>query len=101
MADLVWRSRGCRYLETEILKQGMETCTAPKAASSRALARAYMRDSQGPNLLSKLSRYERRLSRELSRCIRILELRAKSRRYAEARLAATLAKSKPCTSVIQ
>ena len=101
MADLSWRIRGCFALETEILNQGIEACATAKDTPGQALARAYMRDSKGPNLLTKLSRYESRLSSESSRCVRIMELRAKNRRYAEARIAATLAKRKPCTSVIQ
>ena len=100
MADLFWRIRGCFYLENEILKRGMEAC-GPKAAPDEALARTFMRESKGGGLLSKLSRYESRLSREQSRCIRVLELFAKNRKDAEARMAATLAKRKPYTSVIQ
>jgi len=100
MADLAWRIQGCFYLENEILTQGMEAC-GPKDDPGLALARAFMRESKGGGLLSKLSRYQSRLSSEFTRCIRILELRAKNRKYAEARMAATLAKRKPCTSVIQ
>jgi hypothetical protein len=100
MADLSWRISGCFYLENEILKRGMEAC-GPKDDPDQALARAFMRESKGGGLLSKLSRYESRLSREQSRCIRLWELFAKNRKYAEARIAATLAKRKPCTSVIQ
>jgi len=66
-----------------------------------ALGQAYRNDFRGPNLLDKLSRYQSRLSREFSRCLRILRLRAKNRRYAEARMAAQLLRHKPCTSVIQ
>jgi hypothetical protein len=101
MADLVWRTRGCFYLETEILKRGMQACATPNDTPGQELGRAYLRDIKGPNLLSKLSRYQSRLSREFSRCIRIMELGAKNRKYKEARIAATLAKSKPCTSVVQ
>jgi len=100
MADLSWRIRGCFALETEILSQSMEPCAGAQGAP-RAPARAHMRDAKGANLLDKLSTYESRLSREFSRCLRLLQLRAKNRKYAEARLAATLAKRKPCTSVIQ
>jgi len=103
MADLSWRIRGCFYLDTEILKQGMEAC-GPDVASDVALGRAFVRDFEGPNLLDKLSRYQSRLSKEFSRCLRLLRLSTKNRKYAEARTAATrdkLAKSKPCTSVIQ
>jgi len=104
MADLSWRIRGCFYLENEILKRGMETSGAPKDAADQALARVFLRESKGGGLLAKLSSYESRLSREQSRCIRLMALQAKNRKYAEARMAATLAKlakSKPCTSVIQ
>jgi hypothetical protein len=78
MADLSWRIRGCLYLEDEMLKS-----------------------KSGAALLSKLSRYQRRLAREQSRSIRVLGLFAKNRKYAEARMAATLLRRKPCTSVIQ
>jgi len=90
MADLSWRIRGCFYLENEILKQGMET-RGPQD----------MRKGKGGGLLSKLFRYQNRLEREQSRSIRVLELFAKNRKYAEARMAATLLRRKPCTSVIQ
>ena len=101
MADLSWRIRGCLYLETEILKRGMEACAGPDVTPDVALGQAYRNDFRGPNLLDKLSRYQSRLSREFSRCLRILRLRAKNRRYAEARMAAQLLRHKPCTSVIQ
>jgi hypothetical protein len=78
MADLSWRIRGCLYLEDEMLKS-----------------------KSGAALLSKLSRYQRRLAREQSRSIRVLGLFAKNRKYVEARMAATLLRRKPCTSVIQ
>ena len=90
MADLSWRIRGCFYLEDEMLKQEMEAC-GPKN----------MRKSKGGALLPKLSRYQSRIAREQSRSIRVLGLFAKNRKYAEARMAATLLRSKPCTSVIQ
>jgi len=99
MADLSWRIRGCFYLENEILKRGMEAC--PQEAPDQAMLRVFLRETKGGGLLSKLSRYESRLSREFSRCLRILELSAKNRKYAEARIAAELARHKPCTSVIQ
>ncbi|HXM42759.1 MAG TPA: hypothetical protein VN924_16020 [Bryobacteraceae bacterium] len=101
MADLSWRTSGCFALETEILRQGMAVCAHPQDTPDQSLAPAYIRDFEGADLLDKLSRYERRLSSELSRCIRVLELRAKNRKYAEARMADTLARHKPCTSVIQ
>jgi hypothetical protein len=101
MADVSCRIRGCFYLETEILKGNIKVCATPQDTPETALGRAYVRDFEGPNLLDKLSRYQSRLSSEFSRCIRILQLRAKNRRYAEARIAATLAKRKPCTSVVQ
>ena len=101
MADVTWRIRGCFYLETEILNRAMEASGAPP---DQAFARAFMRESGRGGLLPKLSRYESRLSREQSRCIRIMGLQAKSRKFAEARNAeslARLAKRKSCTSVIQ
>jgi hypothetical protein len=101
MADLACRLRGCLYLDTEILRQGMEACAAPDVTPDMAQGLAFIRDCEGPKLLDKLSRYHSRLSSEFSRCTRILRLHAKNRKYAEARVAATLAKSKPCTSVIQ
>jgi len=101
MAGLACCLRGCLYLETELLNQGMQACAAPDVPSEVALGRAYARDSEGPKLLEKLSRYHRRLSREFSRCVRILQLGAKNRKYAEARMANALLRHKPCTSVIQ
>ena len=77
MAGLACCLRGCLYLETELLNQGMQACAAPDVPSEVALGRAYARDSEGPKLLEKLSRYHRRLSREFSRCVRILQLGAK------------------------
>ena len=101
MADLSWRLRGCSYLETEISKRDMEACGAPKDAPGQALARVHKRKSNGRDQVATLSAYRSRLSREFSRCLRILELRAQRRKYAQASMAATLAKYKPCTSVIQ
>jgi hypothetical protein len=127
LADLFWRIRGCFYLENEILKRGMRAC-GPRDAPDQALARTFMRETQGGGLLSKLSRYERRLSKEQSRCIRVLELFAKNRQRVDPngpvnrakstrplpsrdrqgvvsprrlRTPAELAKLKTCTSVIQ
>jgi hypothetical protein len=101
MAEAACRLRGCAYLEAQILNQGMEACAAPNETPGMALGRAYIRDFEGPDLIDKLSRYRSRLSTGFTRCSRILRLAAKSRRFAEARIAATLAKCKPCTSVIQ
>lgn len=78
MAHLAWRIRGCGNLDIEIPG-----------------------DLRGPNLFDTLSRYHKRLSREFSRCTRILQLGAKNRQFAEARMAESLLRRKPCTSVIQ
>ena len=99
MADLSWRIRGCFYLETEILKRGMEA--HPKEEADAAMTRVFLRESTGSGLLSKLAKYESRLAKEQSRSIRLRELQAKNRKYAQARIAATLEKRKPCTSVVQ
>jgi len=101
MADLSCRIRGCYHLEGEILKGNIEVHANPQDTPEMALGRAYVRDFEGPDLLDKLSLYESRLSREFSRCIRILQRHATSRKRAEAMAAATLAKRKPCTSVVQ
>jgi len=101
MADLSCRMRGCFYLETEILKRDMEALAAPGDTPDMALGRAYIRDLEGPNLLDKLTRYQSRLQTEFSRCVHIMQRRATSRRRAEQMAAATLAKRKPCTSVVQ
>jgi hypothetical protein len=101
MADFACRLRGCLYLDTEILREGMEACAAPGVTPDMAHGLAFIRDCEGPKLLDKLSRYRTRLSSEFTRCVRALELHAKNRKFAEARMAAALAKSKPCTSVIQ
>jgi hypothetical protein len=87
MADAAIRQRGCAYLDTEILRQGMEACAGPGVTPDMALGRAYIRDFEGPNLLDKLSLYQSRLSKEFTRCLRLLQAAAKNR--------------KPCTSVIQ
>jgi hypothetical protein len=100
MAGLACRIRGCDYLEAEILNRNIEGFSA-QYAQETALARAFIRDFEGPNLLNKLSRYQSRLQTEFARCIRILTRHAASRRHAEEMAAATLAKRKPCTSVIQ
>jgi hypothetical protein len=78
MASLAWHVRGCTNLEPEILGE-----------------------REGPKLLETLGRYHKRLAKEFTRCARILELGAKNRKYAEARMADSLARRKPCTSVIQ
>lgn len=101
MADAASRLRGCGYLEAEIMNKDMEACAGPGVTPDIAQGLAFIRDFKGPKLLDKLSRYRGRLTSEFSRCTRILRLHAKNRKYAEARIAATLAKSKPCTSVIQ
>jgi hypothetical protein len=101
MAELSCRLRGCLYLDTELLTQGMEASAAPDVPSDMALARACQRDFEGPKLLEKLSRYESRLSGDLSSCARLLRLSAKSRKDAEHRMAEALLRHKPCTSVIQ
>ncbi len=61
MADLSWRIHGCYYLETEILKQGMEASGSPNDAPDQALARVFIRETRAGGLLSKLNRYESRL----------------------------------------
>jgi len=102
MADLSWRIRGCFYLENEILRRGMEAY--PHDEPDAAMTRVFLRESKGGGLLSKLATYETRLAKEQSRCIRVMSLQAKNRKYAAARMAAELArleKAKPCTSVIQ
>jgi hypothetical protein len=78
MAHVAWRIRGCQNLDPEILDE-----------------------REGPNRFETLGRYQRRLSREFSRCTRILEMGAKNRQFAEARMAESLLRRKPCTSVIQ
>lgn len=101
MAGLACRIRGCSCLEAEILKGNMQVPAAPRDTPEVALARAYLRDCLGPNLLDKLSRYESWLSREFSRCLRIMTSRLKSRESSEAAMADALARREPCTSVIQ
>ncbi len=100
LADLAWRIMGCFYLETEILRRGM-AAGGPKDDPGLAMARVFMRETQGGGLLSKLAKYKSRLETEESRCLRTMQLQAKNRRLKEARVAATLARYKPCTSVIQ
>jgi hypothetical protein len=104
LADLSWRIHGCFYLETEILKRGMEASRAPDDPPDQTLARVFIRETKAGGLLSKLNRYESRLSSEFSRCLRVMEMQAKNRKFAQARNAeslARLAKRKSCTSVIQ
>ena len=90
MADLECRIRGCHYLETEILKRGMEARGGPRVRTDETLGQ-----------LDELSRYQSQLSREFTRCVRILRLGAKKRQLKEARMATQLLRHKPCTSVIQ
>jgi hypothetical protein len=97
LADLFWRIQGCAWLDTEILRRGGQPYDT-----------VFLREIQSGGLLTKLAKYESRLVKEQSRCLRILELAAKNRKMAAARIAATnarmaasLAKRKPCTSVIQ
>lgn len=101
MADAAFRLDGCAYLEAEILNGNLERCKRPDETAQEALGRAFVLDCEGPNLLEKLSRYEKMLSRAFAQCSRTLHLRAKNRRMAEARMAQNLARLKPCTSVIQ
>ena len=101
MAELECRIRGCDYLEAEILNRNVKIYARPEDTVDAAVGRAYIHDFQGPNLLNKLCRYSARLPREFTRCVQILQLAAKSRRLAEARMAEQLARHKPCTSVIQ
>jgi hypothetical protein len=97
MADLQWRIGGCFYLEAEILR-----------SAGPSFETAFLRDIQGGELLSRLARCESKLLRDFSRGRRTIQLAAKNRKMAEARMAATearmaasLAIRKPCTSVIQ
>ena len=100
LADLSWRIEGCFYLETEILRRGMEA-GGPKDDPGLAMARVFMRETGGGGLLTKLAKYQSRLQTEESRCFRTVQLQAKNRKQKEARIAETLARYKPCTSVIQ
>jgi hypothetical protein len=100
LADLAWRIQGCFYLETEILRRGMEE-GGPKDDPGLAMARVFMRETGGGGLLTKLAKYKSRLETEESRCFRTMQLQAKNRKYKEARMAQALARHKPCTSVIQ
>jgi len=84
LADLSWRLRGCFALETAILSRGDEADITATVSN-----------------LSRLSKYESRLSRDFSRYSRMMQLREKNRKKKEARWAASLARRKPCTSVIQ
>ena len=88
-AELAWRIRGCTYLETEILNGG-------RAETSWGLP-----ETGKDSLIAKLYSYEIHLSREFSRYVRIIEMSARNRAAARSRMAASLEKLKPCTSVIQ
>ncbi|MGC9951751.1 MAG: hypothetical protein ABSF64_35830 [Bryobacteraceae bacterium] len=99
LADTFWRIRGCFYLETEILRRGMEAL--PELPPDDAMAKVFLRELGRGGMLSKLSRYESWLSKEQSRCIRTMTLKSKNRKLAESRMADSLARTKPCTSVIQ
>ncbi len=101
MTDASFRIHGCWYLETEILKGNMEKSIQAGGKPDEAIGRAYLIDFQGPNLLNKLGRYQARLEREFSRCLRIMQLGVKNRQLAEANRAATFGKLKLCTPVIQ
>jgi len=101
IAQMAHHMRGCLYLETEVLNTSMAARISPDETNEDALARAYISDFSGPNLLAKIQRYHDRLQREFSRGVRILRGHAASRRMAEERAAQSLLRRKTCTSVIQ
>lgn len=100
MADIACRMRGCNYLEAEILNRQMAACETPEDQPGDALGRAYLRDMQGPNLLDKLSLYYSHISKDFTRCVRLLERRSSSR-HTQQMSTATLAGLKNCTPVVQ
>ena len=73
----------------------------PELPPDDAMAKVFLRELGRGGMLSKLSRYESWLSKEQSRCIRTMTLKSKNRKLAESRMADSLARTKPCTSVIQ
>jgi len=101
IARIACLMRGCCYLETEILKRDMEAGALPGEAPADALARAFIADFGGPMLIDKISRYQIRLEREFSLCANLMQRCVKNRKLEQARVAASLLKTKPCTSVIQ
>ena len=78
LADAASRIRGCFCLETEILKRGMEA--RPQDPPDAAMARVFIRETNGGELLSKLARSGGRLAKEESRSIRVMELHAENRK---------------------
>ncbi|HVN05997.1 MAG TPA: hypothetical protein VMT86_16360 [Bryobacteraceae bacterium] len=101
LATLACRLQACLPMETLVLREGMKKLRRSGDTHDRALTRAYLRDLEGPNLLSKLARYQTTLEAEYSQSVRILESCTRDRRRAARAAEAQLAKLQPCTSVVQ
>ena len=101
LAATAWRLHGCDALHTEILRQGMEACAAEGCGLDDLLARAFLRDCEGPNLLCKLMSYENRLQNEFHYCLQALERRRTDHERAAKAARTALARLKPCTPVVQ
>jgi len=100
MAAISWRIRGCWALETEILKEGVAALAAENNPTT-ALARAFVHDLQGPNLLTKLSSYETMLDRVLEHNRQAMDRLVALRQRQTNRASQKLAKLPPITPVIQ
>lgn len=84
MAHLSWRIRGCLAVEAEILRRGAKADITSKIGD-----------------LAQLAAYEESLWKQFDQHTHMLDRRVKDRGVKEARMAAVLAQSKPCTNVIQ
>jgi len=100
LADASWRWRGCAAMEAEILKEGMRKDPGGDH-SPDALAHAFMRDVEGPNLISKLSSYEEKVQKEFHQCMEELLRCGAAHRRAKNGSLSRLASLPPATSVIQ
>ncbi len=101
VAHIAIHMRGCFYLETDILRRGMESGGPPNETPGDAQFRAWVADMEGPKLIDKASRYNARLQKEFIRSTRLLRQRTDNRMRTNDAAAATLLNSKTCTSVIQ
>jgi len=103
MALLSLRIRTCVYLQSDVMRRGMQAAAVPGDTHEMAEGRAFLFDLQGARELEKLSRYQSRLERERSqgfkRLRQLQEIR--KRRRPKSAAEAHLELLEPCTSVVQ
>jgi len=103
LALLSLRIRQCFYLQTDVIRRGMEATRTEGDDHDTAVGRAYIHDFQGANDLDKLSRQGSRLQDDRSRSLRRLRQFQEIRKRRQPKSAADteLELLKPYTSVVQ